>query len=356
MNYFRFAALLVAALLFSFAIVEPASSQVTLDSNFANLSDMDGDGRECRIKDWEVSCNEIDWLPDILGVNPWVAFFPVPGLDTPLESFPYWAIRTRADSASNLVGAAFSTAGWLNIAGYAQLSVPHYATSWVYKDIVIEDASLQGNPVLVQIAPTYSWEGGFFGLGNYEGRISLSIEVENSAGKTIGSFDLVERDRSGDITIGLELPSEGTSAYDRNVDTNHFQIMLERGETYRIYFKAEAHAAPLISGVESSIRAKLESIAITVPTDSAEQLAVHDADIKNAIAQHDEKISGEIASHDQNIAALVTQHDSAIADQLSLHDAEIKELLRQIVANQEETIKLLKTPEGKRPGWNKDGY
>jgi hypothetical protein len=34
----------------------------------------------------------------------------------------------------------------------------------------------------------------------------------------------------------------------------------------------------------------------------------------------------------------------------------IKDKLNTILANQAEIIKLLKTPEGKRPGWNKDGY
>ena len=45
-----------------------------------------------------------------------------------------------------------------------------------------------------------------------------------------------------------------------------------------------------------------------------------------------------------------------IHDNLETHDSDIKALLGQIIANQMEIIKLLKTPEGRRPGWNTDGY
>ena len=45
-----------------------------------------------------------------------------------------------------------------------------------------------------------------------------------------------------------------------------------------------------------------------------------------------------------------------IHDDLATHDTDIKSLLSEIAANQREIIKLLKTPQGKRPGWNVDGY
>ena len=41
-----------------------------------------------------------------------------------------------------------------------------------------------------------------------------------------------------------------------------------------------------------------------------------------------------------------------IHDDLATHDTDIKSLLSEIAANQREIIKLLKTPQGKRPGWN----
>lgn len=45
-----------------------------------------------------------------------------------------------------------------------------------------------------------------------------------------------------------------------------------------------------------------------------------------------------------------------IHDDLDTHGTDIKELLFEIAANQREIIKLLKTPQGNRPGWNKEGY
>ena len=106
---------------------------------------------------------------------------------------------------------------------------------------------------------------------------------------------LLSLNKERSVAIGLELPSEGTSAYDRNNDTNHFPIMLKRGETYRLYFKAEAHGAPLISGVESSVRARLESVGVSVPVDSTEQLAIHDTDIKSQVAIHDADLKSQLA-------------------------------------------------------------
>lgn len=43
-------------------------------------------------------------------------------------------------------------------------------------------------------------------------------------------------------------------------------------------------------------------------------------------------------------------------DNLDTHDTDIKTLLSEIAGNQKEIIKLLKTPQGNRPGWNKEGY
>jgi hypothetical protein len=65
----------------------------------------------------------------------------------------------------------------------------------------------------------------------------------------------------------------------------------------------------------------------------------------NALAAHDANIDGDLAAH-----------DNRIKNQLSTHDTDIKGLLSTILANQAEIIKLLKTPEGRRPGWNKVGY
>ena len=321
----------VAMLSFSIFLAAPAASQSPADSGYYEFTTVDGAGRECRIKDWVVPCGIIDWIPDIVGVNQWVAQFPVIGL-TPLEPFPYWNIRTLSNQSTKIIGASFTNFGYFNIAGYDQFGIPHYATSWLYKDIEIDDPSGEGNFVDVQISTTYTWEGGILGGGNYEGRFSLSIEIEDITDDInnplgVGSFDLVNRDRSGDQ--GLTDVAAGAVAYDRNNDTAHFQIMLKRGRIYRIYFKAEALGTPLLTAIESSVRAKLEKIGISISNDVSEQLALHDEDIKTAIAEHDEDIKTVITKHDEDI----------------------KEKLEWIMDDLEEIKRLLITPQGRREGF-----
>ena len=67
-------------------------------------------------------------------------------------------------------------------------------------------------------------------------------------------------------------------------------------------------------------------------------------------------ILGDLAAHDASIKSDLAAHDVRITDQLSAHDADIKALLTNVLANQEEIIKLLKTPQGRRPGWGVEGY
>ena len=314
-------------------IATPAFAQALIQEGYTELDTVDGGNRNCRVKDLTVICGIVDSIPDLIGINPWSAYLPVPGLFTPLELFPYVNIRTRADTANKLVGAAFTNFGYANIAGFDQFGTPHYATSWLFKDIEIADPSGQGKMVVVQLSPTYTWEGGILGAGNYEGRIALALEIEDITDATsfnVGSFDLAGRDRNGDITVGLELPAAGTASYDRNADTNHFQIMLQRGRVYRVYFKAEAYAAPIATAVESAIRARWDSLGVAMATDVSEQLALHDTEIKAALAAHDMNIANRVA----------------------VHDAEIKALLEQVLVDLAEIRQLLITPQGRRPGWN----
>jgi len=95
--------------------------------------------------------------------------------------------------------------------------------------------------------------------------------------------------------------------------------------------------------------------------DSAENEAAY----KNAVL-----VLGDLASHDARILDKLNGQDSVISDigtalalhdgRLATHDQEVKALINQIsarlVANQLEIIKLLKTPEGRRPGFPKEGY
>jgi hypothetical protein len=63
-----------------------------------------------------------------------------------------------------------------------------------------------------------------------------------------------------------------------------------------------------------------------------------------------------LAAHDANIDGDLAAHDARLHAQLATHDTDIKALIARLLANQAEIIKLLKTPEGRRPGWNREGY
>jgi len=82
--------------------------------------------------------------------------------------------------------------------------------------------------------------------------------------------------------------------------------------------------------------------------DLAAALAAHDILVNATLGT----IKGNLTDHDSRLSA----HDT----RLGVHDADIKARLEQmlsaVVANQMEIIKLLKTPEGRRPGWGKEGY
>jgi hypothetical protein len=95
-------------------------------------------------------------------------------------------------------------------------------------------------------------------------------------------------------------------------------------------------------------------------------LSAHDARIVAMLSNQgnaSDEISAAIAAHDASVKALLAQLDAYMRThdaKLLKHDAEIKLLLDRmltgVVTNQMEIIKLLKTPEGRRPGWGKEGY
>ncbi len=103
----------------------------------------------------------------------------------------------------------------------------------------------------------------------------------------------------------------------------------------------------------------------------SDELANHDMSMQSLISDHDADIKADISQHDADIKASLTQqgidiinrineHDNDIKQALSLHDMDIKNMLNQVIANQgqilinqEEIIQLLKTPSGRRDGWNR---
>ena len=94
-----------------------------------------------------------------------------------------------------------------------------------------------------------------------------------------------------------------------------------------------------------------------------EALADHDSDVFSFLSNHDlylrnhdTRVTNQLSAHDLRLQAQLSDHDTQVKTQLSTHDTDIKARLDNVVANQLEIIKLLKTPEGKRPGFPKEGY
>lgn len=95
-------------------------------------------------------------------------------------------------------------------------------------------------------------------------------------------------------------------------------------------------------------------------------LDAHDNRILAALANQAgeaDEIAAALAAHNLLVTAKLESLESQFAThdgKLVKHDADVKALLEQmlsaVIANQAEIIKLLKTPEGRRPGWGTEGY
>ncbi len=323
----------VMFLFFIFSISSVALAD-QVDTGYQEFDTVDGGGTECRLKDFWVWCG-IEVIPDFLGINPWKSTLPVPGLVTPLESFPYWAIRTVALPESKIVGSVFTNVAHLNPEAYLQAGIPHYASSQIYKDITIADPAGNGGVVEVQITANFDWEGGILGYLNYDASFSIGVDVEDISGSILGSATFVEKNRTGDQ--GVTDIAFGASGYDGNGDTGHFIIKLERGQTYRIYFKTEAYGAPLVSAITSEVRARLNYIGVLMEPDDQQE-------VLEALALHDLEIKDQLVLHDSEIKSQVDQHDLDIKARLD----EIEAKLDILTERQLEVIRLLHTAEGQR--------
>ena len=83
----------------------------------------------------------------------------------------------------------------------------------------------------------------------------------------------------------------------------------------------------------------------------------------NALTTHDSWVRaklGEMTGASTTLADALAAHDEWVRANLVKNNADMKKLLfdmlAKLVANQNEIIKLLKTPETRRPGWGTAGY
>lgn len=132
----------------------------------------------------------------------------------------------------------------------------------------------------------------------------------------------------------VSIPLNAADAWDAQIDSAEMQAGYENGVTLLNSFDTQdATLDKLVTDLQS-----------------------HDVNIDGDLQAHDTRVNNQVSTHDTDIKASLSGHDNRIKTQLGTHDTEIKALLATIVANQVEIIKLLKTPEGKRPGWGSEGY
>jgi hypothetical protein len=207
----------------------------------------------------------------------------------------------------------------------ATVGTPHYATVGLFKDIHISGAP--DNFVPVQISTVFDYRN-FFALGAaYLVSSTVSFRVTDLAsGEDVATHTLFETARDGDQGFtDIAFGSERRVATDAS---GNFAVLLRRGRDYRLTIEIEALSQVVLNvGItESDSRVDLSSITVRIDEDDTEALDNHDVAIKEAISDH----------------------DAAISSQVSRHDADIKALLVDIKDGQQEIIRLLLTPQGRR--------
>jgi hypothetical protein len=220
-----------------------------------------------------------------------------------------------------------------DIAG--NLGIPLYSRATIYNDIFIPGSP--DNLVDVEISVDYDVYGNFLAVGLYTltNGLSLSIEDLTAPGEFAASVNLDGMQRQGDQGF-----SDASVAEERAVqldDSGKLQVRLRRGHNYRINFQLQSSAVTFILGkMRADAFARRHSLAISVATDTTEQLDSHDQDIKNGLASVEATLQTDIAVHDADIKQEL---------------ADIKNQLNGIQDDLDEIKLLLITPQGLRPGF-----
>ncbi|MGK0273625.1 MAG: hypothetical protein ACI88H_004307 [Cocleimonas sp.] len=144
------------------------------------------------------------------------------------------------------------------------------------------------------------------------------------------------------------------------------QDSIDSAEILGTYQRAE-DIFNLVNNHDTEIKSSISNHDSTVNAN----VDAHDADIKSRLSQHDTTVNANVDTHDAEIKANLNQHDAsvknviavhdenlntktgAISDGIALHDSDIKTRLDEVNSKLDTAIKLLLTPPGKRPGWNR---
>ena len=207
---------------------------------------------------------------------------------------------------------------------------PSYAISSIYNDF-----QLTPRPggmldlVDVQISITWDYFALLVGDAAYDTSVSLFLKVADvtngGPGVLITTQTLYSQDRSGDQGFtDVSIGSESALLYDEN---SHVGVKLRTGRTYRITFEVRSAISVLLVGEPGAMaNANWTNLSVSVDEDEYDRLL-----------EHDDAISQQILAHDVTISTQVSQHD-----------ADIKVLLAELKEGQEEIMRLLLTPQGRR--------
>lgn len=245
----------------------------------------DGGSRECRIEDSIGDCDNARWRAGLLGP------------------------QTNFDPGLREVRAIFQPDARVGV------GAANHASASLFNDFAISDGDTL---VAAQVSTTYDYESLLGGAAAYTIDVGLSLVVSDvtggAPGVVVGSYTLIAEERSGDQ--GLTDVSAGAAATNLNAEGGGFTVWLRRGRTYRITFQAAAHGAQLVLGApDAEVFARWRELRVSLDEDEVALLDQHDAEVKAALAQH---------------------------------DADIKALLMDLQAGQQEIIRLLLTPQGRR--------
>lgn len=185
------------------------------------------------------------------------------------------------------------------------LGVPLYSEASISNDFFIPGPP--DNIVTVHITVSYDFFGNFASAGMYALGNSLSLRVQDrSYGTFVASQELVAMQRQGDQGFTDAALAQESSALP--AQKAHFTVKLRRGGLYRLHFELQSSGVSFIAGfMRADAFAKWHILTVSVDEDEVEQLAIHDQDIKARL--------------------------KGIEDDL------------------EEIKKLLRTPQGRRPGF-----
>jgi hypothetical protein len=223
------------------------------------------------------------------------------------------------------------------------------------------------------------------GIGGLLGRAEVSINLVRASSENsnmifndffpfvIKRVDLLNDECKTDFGVdGCYSSNEGSYPF-------NFDVKLTRGQYYYLVLSAKCttstgifgggaicdmgQVSPPVFGVDSDAnRVTWDGATITVEPDLFEVLF----ELQDQLEELTTKVENIQVSLDSHETSVQQRFDALDADlqkkfdvlnsALDQHDADIKAGQDQLKAGQEEVIKLLKTPEGKRPGFNKDGY